>query len=143
MKVIFYICILFVIMSCAHNKPATGLQFCENQKCTILTETDSQEAVSLKLTAMIKTNLGKKIPLASSPEKGGKVDKDIFVRHKFPTRYYGDSSCLRGIHSLTFTDIMYIDREKREIKVMAQADTLPEMEEAFGRLRHFIVTARQ
>ena len=120
MKVIFYICILFVIMSCAH-KPV-NVQFCENNKCAILTEADSQEAVFLKLTAMIKANLNKKIPLMVSPEKGGKADKDIFVHLKW-TASNQKYEFLPRIHSLTFTDILYIDREKREIKVIAQADT--------------------
>jgi hypothetical protein len=118
-KIIFYVCILFVIMSCAHEQ--INVQFCENQKCTVLTEADSKEAVFQKLTAMIKANLNKKIPLIVSSEKGGKTDKDLF----FPVRWTMDIyhyEFLPRIHSLTFTDVLYIDRETRVIKVMAQAD---------------------
>ena len=117
MKVIFYIFILFVIMSCAHTPEY--VQFCENNKCAALTEADSQEVVFLKLTAMIKANLRKKIPLMVSSKKGGKADKDIVADWAANTRAKENQSV--QIHSLTFTDIMYIDRETREVKVMAQA----------------------
>jgi hypothetical protein len=119
-QVISYACILFVTMSCAH-KPA-DIQFCENQKCGVLTESDSKEALFLKLTAMIKASLNKKIPMIVSPEKGGKADKDIFVPFTWTDGGTSYSFSPR-IHSLTFTDILSIDQENREIKVMAQADT--------------------
>ncbi len=119
-QVIFYVCILLVIMSCAH-KP-TDIQFCENQKCTVLTEADSKEALFLRLTDMIKANLNKKVPLIVSPEKGGKADKDIFVPFTWTNGGSSYNFSLR-IHSLTFTDILSIDQENREIKVMVQADT--------------------
>ncbi|MGC9976733.1 MAG: hypothetical protein ABSC57_08495 [Syntrophales bacterium] len=119
-QVIFFVCILLVIMSCAH-KPA-DIQFCENQKCAVLTEADSKEALFLKLTDMIKTNLNKKIPLLVSYERGGKADKDIFV--PFTWTFGGASyNFSPRIHSLTFTDILSIDQENREIKVMTQLDT--------------------
>jgi hypothetical protein len=115
-QVIFFcVCILFVIMSCAHQ-PA-GIQFCENQKCAVLTEADSKEAF-LKLTHMIEANLNKKIPLLVSTWKGGEADKDIVMEWKAgPMRQ--DYRSVR-INSLTFTDILSIDQENREIKVMAQ-----------------------
>ncbi len=118
-QVIFYVCILFVIMSCAH-KPI-DIQFCENQKCSVLTEADSNEALFIKLTDMIKANLNKKVPLLVSSEKGGKADKDIFVPFTWTTAGCSYNFSTR-IHSLTFTDILSINRENREIKVMAQLD---------------------
>jgi len=119
-QVIFFVCILFVIMSCAH-KPA-DIQFCENQKCAVLSEADSKEVLFPKLTAMIKANLNKKIPLLVSSEKGGKADKDIFIPSSWTlggTTYNFSPT----IHSLTFTDILSVDQENREIKVMAQVET--------------------
>ncbi|MGZ6248919.1 MAG: hypothetical protein ACXWMC_04830 [Syntrophales bacterium] len=117
-QVIFFcVCILFVIMSCAHQ-PA-GIQFCENQKCAVLTEADSKEAF-LKLTHMIEANLNKKIPLLVSTWKGGEPDKDIVIEWKAGA-IKQDFRLVR-INSLAFTDITSVDRENREIKVMAQFD---------------------
>ncbi|MGO9213677.1 MAG: hypothetical protein ACLP9S_07240 [Syntrophales bacterium] len=71
---------------------------------------------------MIKVNLNKKVPLLVSSEKGGKADKDIFVplTWTFSGTTYNFSP---RIHSLTFTNILSVDQENREIKVMAQLDT--------------------
>lgn len=119
-QVIFYVCILFVIMSCAH-KP-TDVQFCDNQKCAALTEADSKEVLLPKLAAMIKANLNKKIPLLVSSEKGGKADKDIFIPATWTMSGMTYNFSPR-IHSLTFTDILSVDKENREIKVMTQLET--------------------
>ena len=121
-QVIFYVCILFVFMSCAHKTADihSDIQFCENQKCAVLTEADSKESLFLKLTDMIKVNLNKKIPLLVSPEKGSKSDKDIVLEWMAGDR--GDQKRLLRINSLTFTDILHIDRENREVKVMANVD---------------------
>jgi hypothetical protein len=112
-QVIFCVCISFVIMSCAHS----GIQLCENQKCSVLTEADSKEAF-LKLTKMIKANLNKKIPLLFSTWRGGEAEKDIVLEWKAGAT--GLDHRLVRINSLTFTDILSIDQENREIKVMAQ-----------------------
>ncbi len=117
-QVIFYVCILFVIMSCAH-KPA-DIQFCENQKCAVLTEADTKEVLFPKLTAMIKANLNKKIPLLVSYEKGSKADKDIVLQWKGGEQLNQQRSV--RINYLTFTDILSVDQENREIKVRAQFD---------------------
>jgi hypothetical protein len=69
MKVIFNLCISFVIMSCAHAP--TQVQFCENNKCAVLSEADSQDAVFQKITSMMKSNLNKTIPLIVGREKEG------------------------------------------------------------------------
>jgi len=112
-QVIFCVCISFVIMSCAHS----GIQFCENQKCSVLTEADSKEAF-LKLAKMIETNLNKKIPLLFSTWRGGEAEKDIVLEWKAGTT--GLDHRVMRINSLTFTDILSMDQENREIKVMAQ-----------------------
>ncbi len=111
-QVIFCVCISFVIMSCAQ-----GIQFCENQKCAVLTEADSKEAF-LKLTKMIEANLNKKIPLLVSTWKGGETEKDIVMEWK-PDVSVVQPRLVR-INSLTFTDILSVDQENREIKVMTQ-----------------------
>jgi hypothetical protein len=120
MKVIFNLCISFVIMSCAHAP--TQVQFCENNKCAVLSEADSQDAVFQKITSMMKSNLNKTIPLIVGREKEGKTDTDIVGHHRWIAKNHVEYEISPRIHSLTFTDILYIDRETREIKVMAQAD---------------------
>ena len=116
-QVIFCVCISFLIMSCAHS----GIQLCEHQKCSVLTEADSREAF-LKLTKMIQANLNKKIPLLFSTWRGGEAEKDIVLEWK--AGYGGLDHRLVRINSLTFTDIVSIDQENREIKVMAQVGYL-------------------
>src|SRR5512145_1410328 len=113
----FVLCgFIFCLMtSCAH----APVQLCENSKCTPLTESDSKDAAFLKLTALIKSNLGKEIPFMFSAAKGGAASRDIVVEW-LAAATPGNAKRLAQIHSITFTDIFFIDRDKKETKIMAR-----------------------
>lgn len=103
---------LLLLMSCAHAPAPSSVQFCENNQCAPLTEADSKDVVFSKLTSMIKANLGKDIPFSFSIGKEGPADNRI----AFEYNHYAEKRLLQ-IDSLAFSDILFIDREKREAKV--------------------------
>ncbi|MEE9911277.1 MAG: caspase family protein [Deltaproteobacteria bacterium] len=103
--------VLSMMISCAHT--TSSVQLCENEKCATLTELDSQDAVFLKLTDMIKANLGKKIPMLISSVKDGPTETSINYEWIEVSRQKG----YLQIRSLVFADILFLDKEKREAKV--------------------------
>ena len=124
MKKGFLIIVLFfflwLLAGCAVGKPSV-VKYCENNTCDIIKEESPKQEILVKIYNLIKKNLNKSFPLyETTPGKILNVnEKDSHVDKGFS--FYQQSGPTPGIStikSIKFTDIIYLDRENMELKLM-------------------------
>ncbi|MGV8057680.1 MAG: caspase family protein [Smithellaceae bacterium] len=95
-----------------------NVDLCENKKCDVVQSTTQRQELLGKLYTLLKNNLNREIDLyKTEPEK-----RDLMKRG---LGFYLQGGPMPGwatIHSIKFTEVLYIDRENFEIKFKVDPD---------------------
>ena len=110
-KFVTFIIISFLVAGCATLQPRE-ITLCEDKRCDIIKPSTPKQELLSKIYNLLKNNLNKEIKLyETNPQNRTKMKKGI--------SFYlqgGPMPGLATVHSLKFTDILYMDRENLEIK---------------------------
>ncbi|MDA8125607.1 MAG: caspase family protein [Deltaproteobacteria bacterium] len=108
----------FIFGGCATVRPQV-VSLCENQRCDTMSETSSKEDLLVRLFNYLKKNTHTELtvvegdpPEKSEPGKAFEQAKDSFS-------FYAQGGPMPGVatvKALTFSDVLYVDRENLEIK---------------------------
>jgi hypothetical protein len=110
-KFVTFVIISFLVAGCATLQPRE-VTLCEDKRCDIIKPSTPKQELLSKIYNLLKNNLNKEIKLyETDPQNRTKMKKGI--------SFYlqgGPMPGLATVHSLKFTDILYMDRENLEIK---------------------------
>ncbi len=116
-KLLLIISIISATWGCA-TLPVRNVDFCENKRCDVVQSTAQRQELLGKLYNLLKNNLNREIDLyKTEPSK-----RDLMKRGM---GFYLQGGPMPGwaiIHSIKFTEVLYIDRENFEIKFKVDPD---------------------
>lgn len=98
--------------------PAKDINLCENKRCDVITSSAQKQALLGKVYNLLKNNLNRDVDFyRTDPQKREQIKRGF--------GFFLQGGPMPGwavIHSIKFTDILYIDREKFEIKFKVDPD---------------------
>ncbi|MEN6621441.1 MAG: caspase family protein [Smithella sp.] len=113
----FMVGIVFVTLGCAELRVRKA-DLCENKQCNVIKSAAQRQELLGKLYNLLKNNLNRDIDLyPTDPQKRDPVKRGL--------GFYLQGGPIPGwavVRSIKFTDVLYVDREKFEIKFKVDPD---------------------